>query len=183
MFAPTSSAGPVQALLKFDRPESVTYKITVTNGKRTAKFTANPLSINESKSGLQKAALLIETGGIFNAFVTDRAGKYRLYRLPLARTENRLRRRTRSSGSMLRSNGVPTSSVSSPTTPRPSALSARCCWSRTRSGSCSADTPCSKDSARSATTRTQRLSAVITAERRIRVESHLYTTPRDRFQT
>jgi hypothetical protein len=77
MFALTSSTGPVQALLKFDRPESVTYKIVVAkDGKKSAKFTANPLSINESKSGLQKAALMVEANGIFDVLVTDRAGKY-----------------------------------------------------------------------------------------------------------
>jgi hypothetical protein len=77
MFALTSSAGLVHALLKFDRPESVAYTISVArDGKKTAKFTANPLSINESKTGLQKAALLTETDGTFEALVTDRAGRY-----------------------------------------------------------------------------------------------------------
>ena len=76
MFALTSSAGLVQALLKFDRPESVAYTISVArDGKKTAQFTANP-PINEAKTGLQKAALLTETDATFEALVTDRAGRY-----------------------------------------------------------------------------------------------------------
>src|SRR5580700_1988136 len=69
------------------------------------------------------------------------------------RTASKSHPPTRLSGSMLRSNGEPTSSASFRTTRLSLASSVRCCSSRTTNGNCSGDTSRSKDSERSATIR------------------------------
>jgi putative transposase len=74
--------------------------------------------------------------------------------------------------------GVPTSSVSFPTTLRSCDLSGRSCSSRTTSGNCSVATCSSKDSRSSATIRLNGSQRSSPAEPAQPVESCSYTTPR-----